>query len=54
MSTLLTEIRLHFVEFVVVESAVVLSLSNPFLQSMGKIFEARKSIPFILQDTLAT
>ena len=54
MSTLLTQIRLHFVKFVVVESAVVLSLSNPFLQFMENLFEARKSIPRILQNTLAT
>ena len=42
MSTLLTEIWVHFVKIVVVESAVVLSFSNPFLQSPEKIFEARK------------
>ena len=54
MSTLLTEIWLHFVKLVVVESAVLLSLRNPFLQCMEKLFEARKSTPRILQDTLAT
>ena len=42
------------INFVVVDNAVVLSLSNPFLQSMEKLFEARKSIPRILQDPLAT
>ena len=53
MSTLLTEISLRFVKFIVVESAAVLSSSNPFLQFMEKLFEARKSIPRILQDILA-
>ena len=54
MSTFLTEIWLHFVKFVVAENAVVMSLSNSFLQSKEKLFEARKLIPRILQDTLAT
>ena len=54
MSTLLAQTGLHFVKFVIVERAVVLSLSNPFLQCMENLFEARKLIPRILQDTIAT